>query len=139
MIGYLIDFQFYGGRLIKKALLPLLLFVSTSLLSQTHEVCSNCKLKTLNGAIQFAAEGDTILVKKGTYKEYNIIVDKPLTIQGENYPIIDGEDKGEIIRIVSDKVTIDGFFIINVGTSYTSDYAAIRVVRSKDFLIQHIV
>jgi nitrous oxidase accessory protein len=139
MIGCLIDFQFYGRPLIKKGLLPLLLFVSTSLLSQTHEVCSNCKLKTLNGAIQFAAEGDTILVKKGTYKEYNIIVDKPLTIKGENYPIIDGEDKGEIIRIVSDKVTIDGLFIINVGTSYTSDYAAIRVVRSKDFLIQHIV
>ena len=45
----------------------------------------------------------------------------------KNYPVIDGELKGEIITIVSDYVTIDGLFIINVGTSYTEDYAAVRV------------
>lgn len=90
-------------------------------------------------AIDIAAINDTILVKKGTYKEFNIVVDKPLTIKGENFPVFDGEDKGEIIRIVSDGVTIDGLFIINVGTSYTSDHAAIRVVRSEDFLIQNVV
>ncbi len=90
-------------------------------------------------AISAAQTGDTILVKKGTYKEYNIVIDKPLTLKGENFPVIDGEDQGEIIRIVSDDVTIDGLFIINVGTSYTSDHAAIRVVRSKNFLIQNVV
>ena len=40
---------------------------------------------------------------------------------------------------MSDSVTIDGLFIINVGTSYTSDHAAIRVVRSEYFLIQNVV
>ncbi len=30
-------------------------------------------------------------------------------------------------------------FIINVGTSYTSDHAAIRVVKSENFLIQNVV
>jgi nitrous oxidase accessory protein len=93
----------------------------------------------VSNAISAAHAGDTILVKKGTYKEYNILVDKPLTIKGENFPVIDGEDKGEIIRIMSDNVTIDGLFIINVGTSYTSDHAAIRVVRSEHFLIQNVV
>jgi nitrous oxidase accessory protein len=105
----------------------------------TITVCESCTIKTLKSAIEIAQAGDTILVKKGTYKEFNIIVDKPLTIKGENFPIIDGEDKGEIIRIVSDHVTIDGLFIINVGTSYTSDHAAIRVVRSDNFLIQNVV
>ncbi len=62
-----------------------------------------------------------------------------MTLLGEDYPIIDGEDKGEIITITSDNVTVDGLFIINVGTSYTSDYAAIRVVKSKNFLIQNVV
>ncbi|MDX1759615.1 MAG: nitrous oxide reductase family maturation protein NosD, partial [Arenibacter algicola] len=32
-----------------------------------------------------------------------------------------------------------GLFIINVGTSYTADYAAIRVVQSENFLIQNVV
>ena len=83
-----------------------------------------------------AKDYDTILVKKGTYKEYNIEINKPLTIIGENYPVIDGELKGEIITIVSDHVVVDGLFIINVGTSYTEDFAAIRVKRSKYFEIK---
>lgn len=102
-------------------------------------VCSSCEITSLKEAIASATAGDTVLVKPGTYKEYNIVIDKPLTIKGENFPVIDGEDKGEIIRIMSDNVTIDGLFIINVGTSYTSDHAAIRVVRSEHFLIQNVV
>ena len=107
--------------------------------AETLIVCETCAISSLKEAIAVATAGDTIIVKKGTYKEYNILVDKPLTIKGENFPVIDGEDQGEIIRIVADNVTIDGLFIINVGTSYTSDYAAIRVVRSENFLIQNVV
>ncbi len=102
-------------------------------------ICGTCEVKTIKEAIAQAADFDTLLIKKGTYKEYNIVVDKPLTIIGENYPVIDGEKKGEIIRIVSDNVTLDGLFVINVGVSYTSDHAAIRVVRSENFVIQNIV
>ncbi|PWI30219.1 nitrous oxide reductase family maturation protein NosD [Flavobacteriaceae bacterium LYZ1037] len=107
--------------------------------AQTIEVCKDCPISKLNDAIKVAKSFDTIVVKKGTYKEYNILVDKPLTIIGKNYPVIDGEMKGEIITIVSDSVTVDGLFIINVGTSYTEDYAAIRVKRSNDFVIQNLV
>lgn len=103
------------------------------------EVCNNCPISTLQGAIDQSKDFDTIVVRKGTYKEYDILVDKPLTIIGKDYPIIDGELKGEIITIVSDNVTVDGLFIINVGTSYTEDYAAIRVRKSKHFVIQNLV
>jgi len=107
--------------------------------AQTIEVCITCDTSSLKEAISEAKDHDTILVKKGTYQEYGILIDKPLTIIGEDYPIIDGESKGEIITIVSDGVTVDGLFIINVGTSYTEDYAAIRVKRSKNFVIQNLV
>jgi len=110
-----------------------------SVFSQSIEVCKDCTNTTLKGAIAIAKDFDTIIVKKGIYKEYNIKVDKPLTIIGENYPVIDGEKKGEIITIVSDNVTIDGFIISNVGVSYTSDYAALRVKKSKNFEIKNIV
>jgi nitrous oxidase accessory protein len=110
-----------------------------SLWAKTIEVCASCEVKTIKGGIAIAAEYDTLLIKKGTYKEFNIVVDKPLTLLGQEFPIIDGEDQGEIITIISDNVTVDGLFIINVGTSYTSDYAAIRVVKSKNFLIQNVV
>ncbi len=116
-----------------------LLFSVSPLCAKTIPICIDCTIKSVSEGVAAAADFDTLLIKKGTYKEFNILIDKPLTLLGENYPVIDGEDQGEIIRIVSDNVTIDGLFIINVGTSYTTDYAAIRVVKSENFLIQNVV
>jgi len=122
-----------------KILTITLLLWSSLLWGNIIPICAGCEVKSISEGIMLAAEFDTLLVKKGIYKEFNILIDKPLTLKGENYPIIDGEDQGEIIRIVSDNVTVDGLFIINVGTSYTTDYAAIRVVKSENFLIQNVV
>ncbi|MBZ0328009.1 MAG: nitrous oxide reductase family maturation protein NosD [Altibacter sp.] len=116
-----------------------LCLISFSVYGNTLIVCNTCSYKTINEALQQSKAYDTILIKKGTYKEYNLIVDKPLTILGEDFPVIDGQSKGEIIKIISDYVTLDGLFIINVGTSYTEDYAAVRVVKSKYFTIQNLV
>lgn len=115
------------------------IFMANIMYAQNIEVCSTCSVSTLSEAIAQAKDFDTILVKKGTYKEHDITINKPLTIIGENYPVIDGELKGEIITIISDNVTVDGLFVINVGTSYTEDYAAIRVRKSKNFVIQNVV
>jgi nitrous oxidase accessory protein len=122
-----------------KLVLVFVYIVSTSLWAKTISVCSECPINSIATAIENAVAYDTISIKKGTYYEYNLLIDKPLVLIGENFPIIDGQDKGEIIRITSDHVTIDGLFIINVGTSYTTDYAAIRVVRSDHFVIQNVV
>jgi len=116
-----------------------LLFIATHLWAKPIVICESCEVRSISEGIKRAIDFDTLLVKKGTYKEYNILIDKPLTLIGQGYPVIDGEEKGEIMRIVSDGVTVDGFFIINVGTSYTTDYAAIRVVKSENFLIQNVV
>lgn len=120
-------------------LVVFLCLFGTSVCGNTLTVCSTCEYKTIKEAIFQAEDHDTILVKKGNYKEFDIVIDKPLTLLGEDFPVIDGESKGEIIRITSDNVTVDGLFIINVGTSYTEDYAAIRVVKSKNFIIQNVV
>ncbi|TAI46664.1 nitrous oxide reductase family maturation protein NosD [Flagellimonas allohymeniacidonis] len=123
-----------------RTLVSLICFLLTNgLIANTILVCNSCKANSVKKGIALASDFDTLLIKKGIYKEFNIVVDKPLTLKGEGFPVVDGEDKGEIIRIVADNVTIDGLFIVNVGTSYTSDYAAIRVVKSKNFLIQNVV
>jgi nitrous oxidase accessory protein len=108
-------------------------------LAETIEVCPSCNITSIKEGIATAKAYDTVLVKKATYLEYNIFIDKPLTLKGENYPIVDGQEKGEIIKVTSDNVTIDGLFIINVGVSYTTDYAAIRITKSQYFTIQNVV
>jgi nitrous oxidase accessory protein len=117
----------------------MLLFCGKFLWGNIIPICADCEIKSITEGIAKAADFDTLLIKKGTYKEFNVLINKPLTLLGENFPIVDGEDQGEIIRIVSDNVTIDGLFIVNVGTSYTTDYAAIRVVKSENFLIQNVI
>lgn len=124
------------NKRILHSVLFFMLFTAT-LFAQTIEVCNSCKTSTISQAVEKAQPFDTILIKKGTYKEYNIGITKPLTIIGEDNPVIDGENKGEIITIQSDSVTVDGLTIVNVGTSYTTDFAAIRVVKSKKFLIKN--
>lgn len=116
-----------------------LAFCSTlNAVAKTITVCPNCPVKTIQQGIDLAEDGDTVLVQKGIYKEVNITVDKAIRLVGENQPVIDGQDKGEILKILADGVTVDGFKIKNVGTSYTSDYAAVRVIKRKDFIIQNL-
>lgn len=128
----------------KIVLRHILLIIITALFvfsahAETITVCKSCPNSSITETVLAATAYDTIIIQKGVYKEFNILIDKPLTIIGQNYPTIDGEKQGEIITITSDHVTIDGLFIINVGTSYTEDYAAIRVKRSKNFIIQNVV
>ena len=105
----------------------------------TIRICDNCTFKKIQEGIDGASSHDTILVSNGIYREHNIIIDKPLVLLGNDRPIIDGENKGEIITITSDSVTVNGFKIINVGTSYTKDYAAVRVIKSKYFTLQNLL
>lgn len=115
-----------------------LILCTAQAFAKTITVCNSCAVKTIQEGINQASDDDTVLVKKGIYKEINIIIDKSIILLGENLPTIDGQDKGEIIKIVADNVIVDGFKIINVGTSYTSDYAAIRVIKRNGFLIQNL-
>ncbi|WP_439649301.1 nitrous oxide reductase family maturation protein NosD [Lentiprolixibacter aurantiacus] len=116
-------------------ILLLLLLGITPVRAGTIQVCPDCDVKSIQHGINIAQERDTLIIKEGVYAEFNILINKPLTLLGQNYPVVDGNEKGEVFRIVSDGVRIEGLFIINVGVSYTSDHAAIRVVRSKDFQI----
>jgi len=101
-------------------------------------VCNSCEFTSVKAGIEAAKPGDTVLVKAGIYKENSIIINKSITLLGENLPTIDGEDKGDIIQIFADDVNIDGLKLINVGSSYTEDYAAIRVSNAKNFIIQNL-
>ncbi|MBC7382347.1 MAG: nitrous oxide reductase family maturation protein NosD [Bacteroidia bacterium] len=93
--------------------------------------------KTLSLAIQQANPQDTIWVQQGTYKEGNILINKPLTIIGINYPVIDGDSKVENISVKSSYVSVSGLKIINSGYSNMEDYAGIRIYGNSFVRIQN--
>jgi nitrous oxidase accessory protein len=113
-----------------------ILFLQTSFAKEI-EVCKTCKYTTIVDAIEVSDSGDVVLIQKGIYKEGNIIVDKSITIKGLDFPILDGENKTEILTITADGVTIEGLQIQNVGTSYIEDRAGLRIRKSKKFTIRN--
>jgi len=94
-------------------------------------VCKKgCDSNTIQYAIDVSMPGDKIIVKKDVYKEH-LIIDRPVTLIGENFPVIDGEFKGQVI-IVNNTFgfKISGFKIQNSGMSYVDDLAGLRVENS---------
>jgi len=85
-------------------------------------------VKTLNEGIAKARDGDTLLLREGIYREGNIILEKAITILGENYPVLDGESKFEILTIHADNVVIRGLKFKNTGNASMNDMAAIKAL-----------
>ncbi|GGK43311.1 MULTISPECIES: nitrous oxide reductase family maturation protein NosD [Flavobacteriaceae] len=115
------------------------LFITFTISAKQIEVCSNCTIKTIKEAIEIAEDGDEIYLKKGIYKENNIIINKSISLIGEEGAVIDGEDAGGIIIFEADNFTIRNLKIINVGMSYTIDYAAIKVIKATNFTIEDCI
>lgn len=90
-------------------------------------VSKDGSVRTITEALSLANDYDTILVEQGEYAEGNIIVDKKLTIIGENFPVVDGRGDGEIFTVTSNDVHVSGLIIKNSGISYLEENAGIRL------------
>ena len=98
-------------------------------------------IKQANTSIQMAllnaVRGDTILVEKGIYHEKNIVIKKSIILLGLDLPVLDGENKFEIISIKANGVVVDGFRIIHSGVSSIEDFAGIKIYNARDVIIRN--
>lgn len=118
--------------------LLIICFLGVTGFSRVIEVCNQCEIKSIKNAVALAQDGDTILIKEGIYKENDInIINKSIRIVGENYPVVDGEMKGSVFSFQASDFSIEGLKIINVGRSYTKDFAAIVTVGAQNFVIKN--
>jgi len=113
-----------------------LVFTFFSGFGKQIEVCPTCPIKSILQAVELADDGDKIVIREGVYKEHDIEITKSLDLVGEGNPIIDGENKGTVISIHADNFSLRGLTIVNVGQSYTKDFAGILINGSHDFLIE---
>lgn len=81
---------------------------------------------SIQAAVQAAVNGDTIFVHPGTYREGNVVIRKSISLVGIDYPVIDGEGKYELLTVAATDVTIQGFRLVNTGSSSINDIAAIK-------------
>lgn len=101
-------------------------------------VCPSCTYTSLRKAIEDALPGATIYVLGGVYRESTLVIRKPLTLIGEDDPVLDGEGKFEILIVDSvDGFHIKGFTFRGSGISFTQDQAAIRLRRSSNCIVEN--
>lgn len=92
---------------------------------------------SIGEAVRRTEPGGRVVVRPGVYREPTIVVDRPVTIEGEGYPVIDGEGERQLFTVTADRVRITGLALRDVGTSYVEDRAAIRVEEAADCEVDH--
>jgi nitrous oxidase accessory protein len=92
---------------------------------------------SIKKAIDAAGEKDTILVQSGIYREKGLTLTKSLTLIGQNYPVLEGENKFEILLISGKNITIKGFRFHCSGYSALNDFASIKLVDCSQVLLEN--
>jgi nitrous oxidase accessory protein len=78
----------------------------------------------LQALIDAAEPGGVVVLSAGAY-DGNVVIDKPLEIRGEGWPVVDGHGRGNVIEIYAPDVTITGLVIANTGTSLDQENAGV--------------
>lgn len=114
-----------------------LVAASHTLSAKTIIVSKTGAIQTIKRAIEVAQPGDTILIKSGTYREGNIILEKSIVLMGEGFPVLDGENKVEILTVHASNVVISGLKFVDTGIASINDLAAIKLLDSENIKIQN--
>src|SRR5688500_15278348 len=94
-------------------------------------------ITTLREGISLAKDGETIFLNKGVYKEGNIIINKAIYLTGINSPVLDGENKNEILTLTGKNIVIKGIHFVNAGYSSMNDYAALKIIDATNVVIEN--
>jgi len=122
-------------KIIKTISILVVLTISISASSKTIFVGGANEIKSISEAVRLATPGDTIIVRKGIYRERNIIIEKSLTIIGEGLPELNGENKYEIFTIHAKNVSVRGLKFADTGVSSINDLAGIKILDSRNIRI----
>lgn len=82
--------------------------------------------QSIAAAIARAAPGDTVNVERGRY-DGHLVIDKPLTLRGVNRPTVSAGNTGDVIRVKSSDVAIEGLILRDSGDDLGAENAGIFV------------
>src|SRR5574337_165795 len=97
--------------------------------------------ESVAAAVARAAAGDRVEVERGQYEEH-LRIDKPLVLVGVDRPTLSGGERGDVIRVTSPDVTIEGLIVRDSGADLGAQNAGIylqpgahrAVVRGNDLV-----
>ena len=121
----------------KGILTILFVFFYSTIFAKTIIVGKDQIITSLRKAVELSSNGDTILLQKGIYKEGNIIITKSIRLFGIDSPLLDGENKYEILTVSGQGIIVRGIHFKNSGYSSMNDYASIGLIDAKNIIIEN--
>lgn len=94
-------------------------------------------LRTIGDAVRAAAPHDTIDVATGAYVEHHLVIDRPLTLRGTDWPQITSDDSSDVILIRSSNVSVSGLQVSGATVSFIRENAAIKVELSRHVTVKN--
>lgn len=99
---------------------------------------SGTAFQTLREAIERADSGAVLTLAPGTYREHNLVIDRPITLRGEKGAVIDGEGKGSVLLVHADDVTVKDLEVRGAGVSFMNDNAGILLEKVSGVTIENV-
>jgi len=96
-------------------------------------------LSDLAMTIEQADPGATIFLQPGTYSVNDLLIEKSVTIDGQNSAVLDIGSEGYGLILMGENITLRNFEIKDSGFGFMDDYAAILVEKSNNILIENLV
>lgn len=107
------------------------LFSSVAIYAGVLHVGNGKPYASISAAIAAAGSGDTVYVHPGIYHEKALLINKPLSLIGINYPVLDGEHQYEVLAVRSNHVLVKGLLIRNSGQSSIKEIAGIKLYHTQ--------
>jgi nitrous oxidase accessory protein len=121
----------------KKWLTIVSIFFFASAYAKKIVVGRDQSITSLKKAVSMASDRDTILLSAGVYREGNITITKSICIIGISNPVLDGENKYEILTVSGKDITISGITFRNSGYSAMNDYASIKIIDASNITVEN--
>jgi nitrous oxidase accessory protein len=94
-------------------------------------------INSLRKAISIAKDGDSIFLRTGVYREGALVINRSVSVIADGKPVLDGENKYQVLLISGKNITIRGLEIRNAGYSAMNDFAAIKLVDASNVIIEY--
>lgn len=115
--------------IMKLLLVSCILVFAVSACANTFNVGKGGSIHSIQEAIRLAKPGDTIRVSSGTYSG-NLVLDKPIVLEGIDRPVIQGDGKGSVVTVTGGNCTIRGFAIERCGPMLVDEDSGILLKSS---------
>jgi nitrous oxidase accessory protein len=90
---------------------------------------------TIQKALEAASPGDTIVVRGGVYQQ-PLVVEKSITLIGEDWPVIDGGGLGSVVTLNAAGIVFRGFEVRGSGSEPDRDHSGIAL-KAADILVEN--